>query len=203
MKPTALLLSLLFFAGCASFQASSDLQKGRVALLQGMPLAAIPYLEQATAADGTARYSSLQETALTYLGRAQYEARRYGEARKALERALLVNPDDGIARLYLGLTTAREGNHNGAKKEILSALKQLDNTLEFIIFNTSSGSYWDPSGKIRRELAALQRDAAEANPSLDHLLARLENIGVSLEEEMDLARRDESFDNRRNSGGDM
>jgi len=39
--------------------------------------------------------------------------------------------------------------------------------------------------------------------SLDHLLSKLENIGASLEEEMDLARRDESFDNRRNSGGDM
>ncbi len=203
LTANGIFLLLFMIGGCASFQANTDLGAGRAALLRGMPLQAIPHFERAIAADPTARYSTLQESGWTYLGRANYEAKRYGEARKALQRAVEINRDDGMALLFLGLTLARLGDHTSAKNETLGGLRLLEENLNYILFNTSSGPYWDPSGKIRRELAAARKDAAEAKSTLDHLLPRLENIGASLEEEIDLARRDESFDNRRNSGGDM
>lgn len=70
-KTATLLLLLLCTAGCATFQANSELLKGRMALLRGMPLEAIPHLEQATALDSTIRFSALQEGGWTYLGRAK------------------------------------------------------------------------------------------------------------------------------------
>ena len=203
LKHSAMLSILLLLTGCASFEAKTELLKGRMALLDGMPDAAIVHFQQATALDGEVKYSSLQEGAWTYLGRAHYDAKQYPQARQALERALAINSDDGLARLYLGLTLAREGNHASGRKEVLGGLQSLNETLNYIVYNTQSGPYWDPGGKIRNELRAAQAEAAAANPILDKLFSRLESIGVSVEQEIDLARRDESFDLRHNSGSDM
>ena len=202
-KSAAIATILLAVAGCASFQAKTALHNGRMALLRGMPLAAIPHLEQATAIDGELGFSPLRQSAWTYLGRANYEAKKYPQARQALERAVELNRDDGLAKLYLGLTLTREGNHASGQKEILGGLRKLDEALNYIVYNTQSGPYWDPSGKIRKELSAAQVEVAAANPNLDQLISRLETIGASIEEEIDQARRDESLDFRHDSGGDM
>src|SRR6185503_20830738 len=179
---TAAILSLLLFTvGCATFQANTELLKGRTALLRGKPLEAIPHLEQATMLDGTIRYSTLLESAWTYLGRAYYEAKKYPQARHALERAIAANEDDGFARLYLGLTLARQDDHDAGRKEALLGLKILNDALEFIVYNTADGVYWDPSGNLRKELSSAQRDVTAANPSLGRLLERLEALGTAVE----------------------
>src|SRR5262245_28590793 len=152
LTANGIFLLLFMVVGCASFQANTELGAGRTALLRGMPLQAIPHFERAIAADHTAKYATLQESGWTYLGRANYDAKRYGEARKALQRAVEINRDDGMAHLYLGLTLARLGDHTSAKNETLAGLKLLEENLNYILFNTPSGPYWDPSGKIRREL---------------------------------------------------
>ena len=202
-KSVAMAMILLVVSGCASFQAKTELHNGRTALLRGMPLVAIPHLEQATASDGELMFSPLGQSAWTYLGRANYEAKRYPPARQALERAIKLNRDDGLAKLYLGLTVVREGNPLSGKQELIGGLKNLAQTLDFIVYNTASGAYWDPGGKIRRELGAAQNELAASHENLDKLISRLENIGASLDEEIDQARRDESVDFHRNSGGDM
>jgi tetratricopeptide (TPR) repeat protein len=168
-----------------------------------MPLEAIPYLEQATAVDGAIRYSDLQKNAWTYLGRAYYGAGKYPEARQALERAITVNKDDGFARLYLGLTLARQNDLDISRKEALLGLKGLNDGLEYIVYNTADGVYWDPSGNLRRELQTAQRDVSAANPHLGQLLDRLEALGAVVEEEINLARLDKSRDGSRNGNGDM
>ena len=196
---STLLLLLLCTAGCATFQANGALLKGRTALLRGMPLEAIPHLEQATALDGTIKFSELQEGGWTYLGRAYYGAAKYPQARQALERAISVNNSDGFARLYLGLTLARQNDHDASRKEALRGLKDLNEGLEYIIFNTSDGTYWDPSGNLRRELQSAQRELSTANAHLDQLLERLEALGAAVEEEITLARLDRSRD--RGSSG--
>ena len=202
-KSLATAIILLIVPGCASFQAKTELNNGRMALRRGLPAAAIPHLEQATAMDGELGFPPLGQSAWTYLGRANYEAKKYPPARQALERAIKLNRDDGLAKLYLGLALVREGNAASGQQELLGGLKNLHQTLDFIVYNTASGRYWDPGGKIRNELSAAQIEVAAANENLDRLLSRLENIGVSLDEEIDLARRDESLDFRRSSGGDM
>lgn len=76
------LLSILIpLTGCAAFQSSNELHRGRVALLANMPATAITHFDQVTALDGDVKYSPLQEGAWTYLGRAYYDAKKYPEAR--------------------------------------------------------------------------------------------------------------------------
>ena len=202
-KTAAILSLLLFTTGCTAFQANSELFKGRTALLRGKPLEAIPHLEQATTLDGTIGQSDLRESGWTYLGRAYYEAKKYPQARQALERAIAANEDDGFARLYLGLTLARQDDHDASRKAALLGLKVLNDALEFIVYNTADGVYWDASGNLRKELSNAQRDVTAANPRLDHLLERLEALGAAVEEEIDLARLDKRRDHDHSGSGDM
>lgn len=202
-KSAAMATILLVVAGCASLQARTELHNGRTALLRGMPLVAIPHLEQAATMDGELGFPPLGQSAWTYLGRANYEVQKYPPARQALEQAIKLNRDDGLAKLYLGLTLLREGNPASGQQELLGGLRNLAQSLDFIVYNTASGVYWDPGGKIRRDLSAAQIEVAAAHENLDKLISRLESIGASLDEEIDQARRDESVDFRRNSRDGM
>jgi hypothetical protein len=56
--------------------------------------------------------------------------------------------------------------------------------------------------EIRSELQVTQREVKATNPNLDKLFGRLEGLAGSVEQEIDLARRDESRDRNRRSGGD-
>jgi tetratricopeptide (TPR) repeat protein len=172
-------------------------------LLGGMPDEAVAHFTQVTALNGDVRYSQLQEGAWTYLGRAYYDAKRYPEARQALERAVAANSEDGFARLYLGLTLARQGSHEAGQKEVLLGLKGLQDWLDYITYDTFTGVFWDPTGEIRSELENARRDVQAADPNLDALFPRLESLGLRIEREIDLASRDESRErNRRSGGGD-
>jgi tetratricopeptide (TPR) repeat protein len=194
-------LSILIpLTGCTVFQTSTELHRGRVALLSGMPDAAVAHFTQVTALDGNVRYSQLQEGAWTYLGRAYYDAKKYPEARQALEKAVAINSEDSFARLYLGLTLARQGSHETGQKEVLVGLKGLHDWLDYITYDTFTGVYWDPTGQLRIELQAARSGVQAANPNLDTSFARLESLGNSIEREIDLASRDESRERNRRSG---
>jgi tetratricopeptide (TPR) repeat protein len=202
LRRLRLLLILILLTGCAAIQTSAELHRGRVALLTGTPATAITHFEQVTAIDGNLRYSQLREGAWTYLGRAYYDAKKYPAARQALERAVALNPDDSFARLYLGLTLARLGDHEAGRKEILLGLHGLHDHLEYIVYNTPVGRFWDPAGQIRNALQVAQRDVKAVNPNLDSLFGRIEGLGGTVEQEIDTARKDESREQNRRSGGD-
>jgi tetratricopeptide (TPR) repeat protein len=192
---------LILLTGCTVFQTSTEFHRGRVALLGGMPDEAVTHFTQVTALNGDLRYSQLQEGVWTYLGRAYYDAKKYPEARQALERAVAINSDDSFARLYLGLTLARQGSNEAGQKEVLLGLDGLYDWLDYIAYNTPTGVYWDPTGQIRDELRAAQSGVQAAKPNLDKLFARLESLGSRIEKEIDLASRDESRERMRRSGG--
>ena len=155
----AAILSIpITLTGCTAFQTAAEFQRGRTALLGGMPAAATTYFQQAAALDTNLRYSILQESVWTYLGRAYYDTKNYAEARSALERALTIDSGDSFARLYLGLTLARQGNHDAGQREVLLGLQGLYDRLEYVVYDTPVGLYWDPTGQIRREIQVLQRD---------------------------------------------
>jgi hypothetical protein len=97
---------------------------------------------------------------------------------------------------------ARLGDHEAGRKEILLGLQGLHDSLEYIVYYTPVGRYWDPAGQIRSELQVTQREVKATNPNLDKLFGRLEGLAGSVEQEIDLARRDESRDRNRRSGGD-
>ena len=99
------LLSLVFFCGCASMKAGSEVAYGRRALLGGDNETALGYFQSALQVDPTYKYgTAYQQGLLSYVGRTEYLTGRLPQARDTLQKSLATNQDEDIARIYLGLT---------------------------------------------------------------------------------------------------
>ena len=199
-KSSWVLFSLfVFLAGCTSLQVGGELQSGRQALLEGKNEAALGYFYGAAQKDPNYVYatgSSPKQGVWSFVGRAEYLTGRFPQARQTLERALAANPEEDITRLYLGLTLAREGDRQRGLKEIESGMRGINNFLDYInqAQRFSIGQYWDPGRDIR---SAIQSDLAMiSDKDLDwqKLIADTEWLGIRMEQESDLARRQEAFD---------
>jgi len=126
-------------------------------LLYGDPNRAAVHFETAAAASpASLHFSTLPEGVWTYVGRAYYTGGRLPEARQALERAVTRSHDDSLARLYLGLTLAREGDRTHGLQEIESGLTGIHDWLDYVEerFPFSYGRFWDPRREIRSEIRA-------------------------------------------------
>jgi tetratricopeptide (TPR) repeat protein len=203
----ALFSLFVFLAGCTSLQSGGDVQSGRQALLAGNNESALGYFSSAANRDPNYIYatgSSPKQSVWSYVGRSEYLTGRFPQARQTLERALAShNTDEDIARLYLGLTLAREGDRQRGLKEIESGMRGINGFLDYInqAQRFSIGQFWDPAMDIRR---AIRSDLAMiSGKDLDwqRLTADTEWLGIRMEQESDLARRQEAFENNRDSAG--
>ena len=207
MKTIAVLfLSFVTLSACANFQASKDVQSGRLALLTGDGETALGYFQRAAQYDPNYHYgTALKHSISSYIGRSEYASGRYPQARQTLEKALSVNQNDDTARLYLGLTLARSGERQRGLTEIESGMKGIHAFLDYVndTFRFSFGQFWDPAREIRK---AIQTDLAMISGrefDWDRLIADGEWVGKQIEEEGDRARNDETRDlSRQNSGND-
>jgi len=186
------LSALIYVSGCSSV--GTDVLAGRNALQTRRPNDAVGYLMRAAEIDPSYKTPyRVRESVLGFLGRAYYETGNYGEARKTLEKAVSLDKDDALARLYLGLTLLRSGERERGRKEVEGGLKAIDETLEYINMDRVTGFYWDPGmqirGAVKKTLAANLADA--------QLALAAERIGIEFDEEIDRARRDEG----RSRGG--
>ena len=130
---------------------------------------------------------------MSYLGRAQYLTGNYAQARSTLEKALFQHKSDNIARLYLGLTLARQGETQKGLQDIDAGMKGIYDFLNYLTdsFRFSFGQYWDPGRDIR---SAIEKDRAIiASGKIDWqaLIADGEWIAMKFEREPDLARQQE------------
>jgi tetratricopeptide (TPR) repeat protein len=179
-------------AGCTAFRVAGDVETGRTQLLIGNPESALPYFQKA--ADMNPNYvktgSYFQEGVWTYVGRTLYALGNYSDARRALERAAQ-NPNDYLAKLYLGLATARAGDQQQGLQHVNAGMTELYNWLEYIQQNTTYGTFWDPRREIRSEIDANRRMIAGKDIDWQRLYASGEWIGKKTEEEIDWVRRDE------------
>jgi tetratricopeptide (TPR) repeat protein len=207
IKSSLALFSLfVFLAGCMSLQTAGELQYGRQALLKGSNETALGYFYSAAQRDPNYVYatgSSPKQGVWSYVGRSEYLTGRLPQARQTLERALSANRQEDIARLYLGLTLAREGDRRGGLKEIESGMRGINSFLDYInqAQRFSIGQYWDPGRDIR---SAIQSDLAMiSGKELDwqRLTADTEWLGIRMEEESDLARRQEAQARSRDGNG--
>ncbi len=183
----------LFLSGCAGFQVAGEVQAGRSALLVGKAEEALPRFQRAAEMDPNylMSFSVFQEGVWSYVGRAQYVTGKLPEARQSLERAVSSYNDDHLAKLYLGLTLARDGDKQRGLKEMESGLKGLYDWLEWITYYTRYGIYWDPRREIRNEIKTNLAMISGKEVDYQKLIAGGEEIGKKMEEEIDLARRDE------------
>jgi tetratricopeptide (TPR) repeat protein len=201
--PAFILISLL--AACASYNVGGQFVAGRQALLRNDPQTALGYFLAAAQGDPNYVFRAVyfHEGIWTYVGRTQYATKRYQEARQSLERALSMDKDDSMARLYLGLTLARSGDLSRGIKEIESAMRGIHDWLEYINRTRPFEAYWDPLREMRN---AIEKDLAnisakDFNP--EQLIANAEWLGKRMEEEIDHVRQDErrqfdrDFDRRR------
>ena len=184
-------LSLWLFA-CASLQSAGYIAQGRQTLFKGDYQAALGYFQGAEQLDPTYIYGAdLREGVLSYVGRAQYLTGNYTQARPTLEKALSQDRGDNVARLYLGLTLARQGDTQKGSQEIDAGMKGIYDFLDYITEANrfSYGPYWDPGRDIR---SAIERDRAViASGKIDWpaLIADGESIALKAEREPDLARQ--------------
>jgi len=186
-------LSVTFFAcSCATFQVAGDIQNGRQAILVNRPDVAVAQFQRAVQSDPNyiITYDGVfQEGAWTYLGRAYYALGKFPEARQALERALSLHPDDLLARLYLGLALARDGEREAAAKELNTGLKRLYDWFEYLTYQTRYGQYWDSGRQIRSEIQRALAMISGKDIDWQRLIASGDWIGKKVEEEIDIARR--------------
>ena len=195
---------VVFLSGCAGFQAGTNVEAGRKAFLIGNNEAAFGYFQRAAELDPTYVYGvALRQNIWSYVGRSAYSTGNFSQARNSLEKSLSINKEEDLARLYLGLTLARSGDRQQGVKEIQGGMKGLYDQLEYITqaYRYSYGQYWDTRGEIR---SAIQRDLAMIDGKdvdWQKLISNSEWLGRKVEEEIDLARRDEREDRLRDSSG--
>jgi len=201
----ALLSLALLIAGCASLQISSEFQAGRRALLAGDNETALVYFQSTAQKDPNYIYgTAYQKGVWSYLGRVEYATGRLPQAQQTLEKALAANRQEDVSRLYLGLTLARGGDRQRGVKEIEGGMRGIHDWLEWVTqtFRYSFGQFWDPRREIRQ---AIQTDLAMISSQefdWQRLIADGEWLGKHMEEEIDLARRDEALQwSRDNDGG--
>jgi tetratricopeptide (TPR) repeat protein len=201
------LIALLSVVGCTSLQTGGEVQYGRQALLAGRSDLALGYFYSAAQLDPSYVYttgSSPRQSVWSYVGRTEYLTGRLPQARQTLERALADNREEDIARLYLGLTLAKAGDRQGGLKEIESGMRGINNFLNYIneAQRYSIGQYWDPDRDIRGAIQVNLAMIEGKDLNWERLTADTEWLGIRMEEESDLARRQEAQDRERDSGRD-
>ena len=180
------------------------MEAGRKAFLVGNNAASLGYFEKAAELDPNYVYgTALRQNIWSYVGRSEYSASQLPQARNSLEKALSLHKEEDIARLYLGLTLVRSGNRQEGLKEIQGGMRGISAWIEYVsqAHRFSFGQFWDTTREIR---AAIQEDLAMSDSKeLDwqKLISDGEWLGKRVEEEIDLARRDEREDRLRDSSG--
>jgi len=115
--PLILSYIICFLSGCASFQAGTNVESGRKAFLIDKDENALGYFERAAQIDPAYVYgTALQQNIWSYVGRSEYSTGKLLQARNSLEKALSLNKEEDMARLYLGLTLARSGESSAGTK---------------------------------------------------------------------------------------
>ena len=203
----ASLIALFSASGCAAFQAGSDVEAGRSAFLIGDNETALGYFQSAAQTDPDYVYygMGLRQNVWSYVGRSEYAAGRLAQARQTLEKALVPSGDESalsldggqdMARLYLGLTLARSGDQQRGLKEIEGGMRGIHDEIEYVTqaFRFSFGRYWDPRREIRSSIEGDLAMLSGKDVNVQRLIADGEWLGKTVEEEINLARRDERED---------
>ncbi len=187
------LAALLVFAGCASFEAASEIQAGRRALLIDNAAAALPHFQRAAELDPNylTNFTPFKEGVWTYVGRSQYASGKLSDARPNLERALSLYSDDYLGKIYLGLTLMRQQESAKGLKEFEGGIRGLQDWLDYVTNYNSYGRFWDPRREIRSEIQESLAMIEGREMNLEKVIASGEWLGKKMEEEIDLARSDE------------
>jgi len=194
----------LLAAACSTLTDASRFQAGRRALLADDYESAVAYF--ASVAERRPNYvnviSNYRESVWTYLGRAQYGLKRYPEARRSLEKAVALEKNDSLARLYLGLTLLRMGELPLGAREVEVGMKGIYDWIEYMNRTQPFQAFWDPNRQIRKQIDQELAALSSKDFRRESLLNDAEWIGKTFEEELERVRQDERRQFERDIGDD-
>ena len=139
-----------------------EVQYGRQALLKGSNETALGYFYSAAQKDPNYVYatgSSPKAGCLELCRTIGVSYRQISPSPANLGTGAFRKREEDIARLYLGLTLAREGNQQRGLKEIEDGMRGINNFLDYInqAQRYSIGQYWDPGRDIRSAIQVTWR----------------------------------------------
>ena len=189
---------VFFLSGCDSFKVAGQFQSGRQAFLAKNYEEALTYFQRAARGNPNYIFESVlyRQGIWSYIGRAQYNLGKLQDARESLDRALSIYEEDHMARLYLRLTRARNGDRANRTRDIKTGLKGLHEWLEYYESNRPFEAFWDPQREIR---SAIEKDLAMISGNRidwQWLTANSEWLGERMEYEIDQVRRQGSRQQR-------
>jgi len=187
-SPICNLLFAILLSGCVAFQVGGEIQAGRKALQVGDPNGALAHFQRAAELDPNylLNFSLFDEGVWTYVGRSYYDLGKLPEARQALERARSHYEQDHLAKLYLGMVLARDGDRPRGLREMEAGLKGLEGWFDNL--SSEESRFWDPGGEFQGEIKGFLAMIGGRDISLAEIIARGEQLGQEIEEEIDLVK---------------
>lgn len=194
---------MMFVAACASFGTSVDIQAGRRELIKQNYAAALPRFEQAAHADPgyVTAFTEFPENVWTYIGRSYYGLGDLARARAALERSVEMHPDAILGHVYLGLVQMRQGEVRPGLENAERGLELLQAWFRTLDATNPKSNFWDPSNRIRNTTAQLIQQIGASDVSWRQTASTLDWLGMQMEREIDLSKRD-IMDSLRDNGDD-
>jgi tetratricopeptide (TPR) repeat protein len=189
---------VVFFSGCTSLQVNSEFGSGRQAYLAGNNNVALSYFQSTAQKDSAYTYYgyAFRQGIWSYVGRTEYAIGSFPQARQSLERALSLNRNEELARLYLGLTLVRSGDRQQGLREMEGGMRGIYDQTEYITqnFRFTLGQFWDPGREIRTAIQNNLAMLSSREVDVQTVLANGEWLGKRVEQEIDWARRDQIDD---------
>jgi tetratricopeptide (TPR) repeat protein len=132
---------------------------------------------------------------MTLLGRAYYRKGHYDISRQVLERALLLNKDDEVAWLNLGLAQLKLGDDDAGMETLGGAIT--------LVSKVSRSGYrnfprWDSKGVVRTAISRAVVAYKKGLEEKDGIVRAVELILVRMDDEENFQKIDTSREWRRN-----
>jgi hypothetical protein len=189
------IVTIALFSGCGpTFQTATNIDQGRQALFRHDNPSALTYFQDAANAEPNYIYGSeLREGTLSFLGRAQYLNSQFAPAQSTLQKALAQHKSDNLARLYLGMNKARQGDRTSGLRDMQSGTKGIGAFLNYITTNFAGefGQYWDPNQSLRKSVQSNLAMMSQENVDWAALFSNSEALALNFEQEPDRARSQE------------
>jgi len=175
------------------FSDGRHIMKGRDALFQGNPKAALPNFE-AIAQSNPNYINCASEFCIgiwTYLGRTYHEVGNNQQALESLKKGKGLHGSDRLNEVYLGLVMAQTGQTREGTAVLDAGLKNLGTWLAAFAGRGITGQYWDPSGNLQKGIADTRTLLQGEKINWDKVNENVQWLGVNFEQEVRDVERDE------------
>ena len=168
------------------FSEARHMMKGRDALLDSNPKAALPNFE-AIAQSNPNYIDCAQGLCIgiwTYLGRTYHELGNNQKALESLKKGKGRHSRDRLNKVYFGLVMAQTGQTKEGTAELDAGLKALGAWLSSFAGRGLTGQYWDPDGNLQKAIADTRNLLPGDKINWDKVIKAVRLLGVDFEEEV-------------------